>query len=92
MALTYARWSPVEKAGDVAVHVRAHLSSVASADDDPDEYAAEVDVTAAADGDGVLITGTLDRDPVADYLRPDFDPEQDVTANPLSVPSIEERP
>lgn len=92
MALTYSRWSPVEQASDVAAHVRAHLSSVASVDDDPGEFADEVDVTAVGDGDGVRITGTLDRDPVADYLRPGFDPEQDVAANPLSVPSIEERP
>lgn len=92
MALTYSRWSPVEKAGDVAAHVRAHLSSVASGDDDPDLFADQVDVTAVGDGDGVRVTGTLERDPVADYLRSDFDPEQDVAANPLTVPSIEEAP
>jgi hypothetical protein len=91
MALTYSRWSPVEKVGEVAMHVRAHLSSVASAVDDSDEYAAEVDITAAGVGDGVLITGTLDREPVADYLQPDFDPDADVAANPLSVPSIEDQ-
>jgi hypothetical protein len=91
MALTYSRWSPVEKVGDVAVHVRAHLSAVASGVDDPDEYAAEVDVTAVGDGEGVLITGILAREPVADYLRDDFDPEADVAANPLSVPSIEDQ-
>jgi hypothetical protein len=88
--LTYARWSPQEVAGEVALHVRAQLSSVASGVDDPDEYAAEVDITATVDGDGVLITGTLNREPVADYLRDDFDPEDDVAANPLSVPSIED--
>jgi len=38
----------------------------------------------------VLITGTLDREPIAAYLRDDFDPEADVAANPLSVPSIED--
>lgn len=88
--LTYARWSPVEKAGDVALHVRAHLSSVASANDDPDCFAEEVSVTVVAVGDGVKITGTLERAAVADYLRDDFDPEHDVAANPLSVPSIED--
>lgn len=88
--LTYSRWSPVEKVGDVAMHVRAHLSSVASGADDPEEYAAEVDVTAVSEGEGVLITGTLDRDAVADYLRPDFDPDREAEANPLSVPSIED--
>jgi hypothetical protein len=89
---TYSKWSPQEVAGDVAVHVRAQLSSVASAVDDEDKYAAEVNVTAAVVGDGLLVTGTLNRDPVADYLRDDFDPEDDVAANPLTVPSIEEQP
>jgi hypothetical protein len=87
--LTYARWCQ-ETASDVAAHVRAHLSSVAAEDDDPRRYAEDVDIVAAVDGDGVLVTGTLDREPVAAYLRPDFDPEADVAANPLSVPSIED--
>jgi hypothetical protein len=87
--LTYVRWSPQEMASDVAAHVRAHLSSIASDDDDPTRYAEDVDIEVVVDGDGVLITGTLEREPVADYLRPDFDPEADVAANPLSVPSIE---
>lgn len=91
MPLTYSRRSPVETAGDVAWHVRAHLSSVASGDDDPDRYAAEVAVRSSVVGDGLLVVGTLDRDPVADYLRPDFDPEEDVVANPLTGPSIEDR-
>jgi hypothetical protein len=89
--LTYSRWSPQEVAGEVAAHVRAQLSSVASAVDDEAEYVAEVAVTAVVEGDGLLITGTLDREPAADYLREDFDPETDVAANPLSVPSIEDR-
>lgn len=88
MALTYSRWTPQEVAGDVAIHVRAHLSSIATEDDDPDRYADEVDIVVVADGDGLLVTGTLERDPVADYLREGFDPEDDVAANPLSVPSI----
>ena len=87
--LTYARWSPQETAGDVAAHVRAHLSSVATADDDPDRYAAEVYIVVAVDGDGVRVTGSLDREPGAAYMLPEFDPEQDVADNPLSVPSIE---
>lgn len=88
MALTYSRWSPQEVAGEVAAHVREHLSSVATVDDDPERYAADVDITAVGNADGILITGALDREPVADYLRDDFDPEQDVANNPLSVPSI----
>lgn len=88
MPLTYSRWSPVETAGEVAMHVRAHLSSVASPVDDPDTYAGEVDITTVVAGEGVRVTGTLDREPVADYLRDDFDPDTDIAANPLSVPTI----
>lgn len=86
--MTYSRWAPQEVASEVAGHVRAHLSSIATEDDDPERYAADVDVVVVADGDGLLITGQLDREPVADYLRPDFDPEAEAAANPLSVPSI----
>lgn len=88
--LIYAHWAHSGVASEVGAHVRAHLSSVASEDDSPDRYAAEVDISAVAHDRGILITGRLDREPVADYLRPDFDPEQDVEANPLTVPSIEE--
>lgn len=90
MPLTYARWSPQETASEVAAHVRAHLSSVVSEDDDPDRFAEEVDIVVTAEGDGLLVTGTLDREPSAPYLREGFDPEEDVADNPLSVPSIED--
>ncbi len=86
---TYSRWSSQEVASVVAAHVREQLSSMAAADDDPHRYATEVDIVTTVDGDGMLITGTLDRELVADYLREDFDPEADVANNPLSVPSIE---
>jgi hypothetical protein len=72
--LTYSHWAPQEMAGEVAGHVRAHLSSVATEGDDPERYAADVDIVVVADGEGVLITGHLDRAPVADYLRDDYDP------------------
>jgi hypothetical protein len=88
--LTYSRWAPADAVPETIDHVRAHLSSVATPDDDPTRYADEVDVTLAKDGDGILISGQLDREPVADYLRPDFDPEAEAAANPLSVPSIED--
>lgn len=78
-------------ASDVAVHVRAHLSSIATPDDDPDLLAEDVNIVVVADQGGVKITGTLDAEPVAEYLRDDFDPEHDVAANPLSVPSIEDQ-
>lgn len=86
--LTYSRWAPAAAVPDTIDHVRAHLSSIATPGDNPDTYTAAVDVTLAKDGDGILITGELDREPVADYLRPDFDPDREAAANPLSVPSI----
>lgn len=88
--LTYSRWAPADAVPETIDHVREHLSSVATPDDDPDRYVGEVDVTLARDGDGILITGQLNQEPVADYLRADFDPEAEAAANPLSVPSIEE--
>jgi hypothetical protein len=69
-------------------HVRNHLSSVASAEDSETEYADEVSIVQRIQDDGVLVYGVLDREPVAPYLQDDFDPEQDVIDNPLSVPSI----
>lgn len=69
-------------------HVRAHLSSVASPDDSEIEYADQVSIVLRTQNDGVLVYGVLDQEPDAPYLRDDFDPEQDVADNPLSVPSI----
>jgi hypothetical protein len=71
-------------------HVRAHLSSIASPDDDENLYAREVRITYQVEENGIRVHGELDREPDAPYLRDDFDPEQDVTDNPLSVPSIAE--
>lgn len=88
--LTYARWAPADAVPETIDHVRAHLSSIATADDDPDRFADEVDIMLAKDGDGLRITGRLAREAVADYLRDDFDPEAEAAANPLSVPSIED--
>ena len=85
---TYSRWSTAAAAAETEAHVRAHLSAVASPDDDPDQYAEQVVISRVDQRDGVLITGVLAHDPVADYLHPAFDPEADVAANPLSVPSI----
>jgi hypothetical protein len=89
MTLLYSRWSPADRVDDVEAHVRSHLSSVAAADDSPTEHADAVRITRADredDGrDGVLVTGELDAEPHAPYLRPDFTPEADVAANPLTV-------
>lgn len=69
-------------------HVRAHLSAVASSDDDPETLAENVRVRVLPHEHGVRVVGTLDAEPVAPYLRPEFDPEDDARANPLTVPSL----
>lgn len=93
--LTHSRFVPFGTPADNILatedHVRAHLSAVASPDDDEQRYADEVEITHVTLGTrGIRISGTLDRDADAPYLRDDWDPEQDVADNPLSVPSIEE--
>lgn len=75
-------------------HVREHLSAVADEDDDPNTHAESVVITTepyirASDAKpGTIVRGELDADPVAPYLRPDFKPEDDIAANPLTVRSI----
>jgi hypothetical protein len=91
MTLLYSRWSPPDRVPDVETHVRSHLSSVAAADDRPDTHADAVRITRADVDDGVLVTGELDAEPDAPYLRPGFTAEADVAANPLSVEPAEAR-
>lgn len=58
-------------------HVIAHLSAVASADDDPDTHADDVRVWNERHPDNpalVRIMGELDADPDAPYLQPGHDP------------------
>lgn len=88
MTLLYSRWSPPDRVPDVEAHVRAHLSSVAAADDSPATHADAVRIARADADDGVLVTGELDAEPDAPYLRPGFTAEEDVAANPLPVESI----
>lgn len=88
--LTYSRWTPPHALAEVESHVRAHLSSVATEDDDPVALSADVVITRTEQDDGILVTGELDAEPVADYLRDGWTPEQDIENNPLSVPSIED--
>jgi hypothetical protein len=77
-----------------ALHVTEHLSSVADEDDNPNTHAGSVNISiepAVRESDGMtgfIIQGYLDADPVAPYLREDFNPEDDIANNPLSVPSI----
>ena len=72
MTLRYSRWSPSDRVPDVESHVRAHLSSVADPEDDPDTHAADVRISRSDDEGGVLVTGELDAEADAPYLRDDF--------------------
>jgi hypothetical protein len=92
VTLRYSRWSPREVVPDVEAHVRAHLSAVADGSDSPTSRADEVRLRHDDRDDGVLVTGELDAEADAPYLRPGFTPEQDIEANPLTVESIEGRP
>ena len=58
-------------------HVKAHLSSIADEDDDPDTYGEQVRVRVDDVEGGVMVTGYLDAEPVAPYLMPDYRPEDD---------------
>lgn len=71
--------------------MRAYLSAVADADDDPTTLADDVQVHVERLDDMVRIVGELDAEPSAPYLQPGWDPEDDVRANPLTVPSINEQ-
>jgi hypothetical protein len=75
-------------------HVKEHLSSVADADDDPLTHADRVRINLkkgireSNEESGTYVYGSLDSEPVAAYLSEDFDPEDDIKSNPLSVPSV----
>jgi hypothetical protein len=72
----------------VVDHVRAELSAMADADDDPETNAGDVDIrvhaldAGARDGTTgqvyedacILVIGELDMDPDAPYLKPGYDP------------------
>lgn len=89
---TYWRWTDSHGLDGTIAHVRAHLSAMASPDDDPDHHAKDVVISRWDQNGNILITGVLDLEPVADYLLPGYDPESDVAANPLTVPSIQDQP
>ena len=84
MTLRYSRWSPTHRVADIEDHVRSHLSAVATPDDSPATHADAVRITRAGNEGGVLVTGELDAEPDAPYLRPEFTAEADIAANPLS--------
>ena len=80
--MEYSRFVPTS-AGELAVidtvdHVRAHLSSIADSDDDPDTRAEDVEISYDySNPAGVLVRGYLDAEPNAPYLMPDFNPDDD---------------
>jgi hypothetical protein len=79
--MIYSRFVPLN-AGERSVidtvdHVRAHLSSVASEDDDPNTNADDVTIRYEYRDNGVMIIGELDAEPNAPYLQPGFDPDTD---------------
>lgn len=84
--LVYSRFVPRESdAGydydraliDTVDHVRGHLSSCCDPDDDPENLMDDVSIAYAEDDAGVLVTGSIDREPRAPYLRDDYDPGRD---------------
>jgi hypothetical protein len=91
LTLRYSRSTTRDTVPAAEAQVRAHLSAIATEDDNPATHAAEVRIEQADDDNGdVLVIGELDAEPNAPYLRPGFTPEQDIAANPLTVESIEE--
>lgn len=62
---------------DTVDHIRGHLSSCCDPDDDPENLMNDVTVSYFEDDAGTLITGSLNAEPTAPYLRADFDPNAD---------------
>lgn len=61
-------------------HVKAHLSSVANADDDPETNADDVVIVVHELQDGFYIHGSLNAEPNAPYLKSDYDPDKEAAA------------
>lgn len=75
--ITYTHDVPREGVAEGVEHVTAHLSAVADADDDPETNADDVAIEITdhpTDPDLTRIVGTLDAEPSAPYLSPDYDP------------------
>ena len=65
-------------------HIVAHLSAVASSDDDPETNADDVVLMINDHPDNpdlVRLTGTLDAEPDAPYLKDDYDPYGEVVGH-----------
>ena len=91
--MRYSRVTPFDQVPAVTDHIRAHLSAVATPDDNPTTLAGDVFIDLRDQHDGqVLVVGELNAPPDAPYLMPGFYPDQEAAANPLTVPSVEDRP
>jgi hypothetical protein len=55
-------------------HVRDHLASIADTDDDPATRSEDVEVRVERVDGKIRITGYLDAEPDAPYLKPGYDP------------------
>lgn len=91
--LTYSRFVPFT-AGfpalvDTEAHVRAHLSSVADADDDPDTRSEDTRVEHRPQESGTLIVGFLpNAEASAPYLQPGYDPLGGIDAATLQAAGV----
>lgn len=81
MSIRFSRSVPPDASTDltaaVEAEVRAHLSAVADADDDPDTNADDVRVWHETTEDEIKVHGELDAEPDAPYLREGYDPDAD---------------
>jgi len=80
--LTYSRFvaagAPDDALTVTEAHVREHLSSVATADDNPTWFAGEVEIEHRDQDGGVLVVGYLDGVVAkVPYLTEDYDPSRD---------------
>lgn len=62
---------------DTIEHVKAHLSSVADSDDDPETNASDVVIVMHELQDGYYINGKLEAKPDAPYLKKGYDPDKE---------------
>lgn len=65
-------------------HVRDHLASIADSDDDPTTRSEDVEVRVERVDGKIRITGYLDAEPDAPYLKDDYDPYEDVESELLT--------
>jgi hypothetical protein len=74
--MEYTRDLPEDATQDVIdgtlKHVRDHLASIADSDDDPTTRSEDVEIRVERSGGKTWIIGSLDAEPDAPYLKPDY--------------------